>query len=510
MQVSKREGSFKTHDVATGVVTEAGLLGLEVDSVLPAGQVRRGQVGRSGHEFGNDGRELGEDHLGQLAGRDGVVGRLELGEGLFPAGRELAFDPARNVGRLLRELGLVLLVEGLPLLLVLGAALGVRGVHRADLVGDDEVLFGVEPKLLLDLDGVVSLQRVAVDAVGTLVARTVTDRGPEDNEGRLVLLGAGLLDRLVHALEVLVAVLDVEDLPVVRLEALRDVLGEGDRGRTVDRDLVVVVDRNQVAELEVAGERSGFGRDTLHQATVAGEHVGVVVKQREVLLVEGGAEVSLRDRETDGVGETLTERTGGDLDTRGDADLRVTRRDRVELTELFAWQDRTRSTSPSFSPRLASARMTHLLEVIDGDLVAEEVEEDVLEGASVTVRKDEAVAVDVVRVGRVAVEEAGWIQIVSTRRCLCCRRKRARGPVRGVSKRLTEEEVGDGGHAHRRTRVTRVGLFHAECSSYRGTSRGGAQEERKKRKELRDDGIERSEAERIAGVSETDVTMRLI
>lgn len=51
--------------------------------------------------------------------------------------------------------------------------------------------------------------------------------------------------------------------------------------------------------------------------------------------------------------------------------------------------------------------MTHLLEVIDGDLVAEEVEEDVLEGASVTVRKDEAVAVDVVRVGRVAVEEAG-------------------------------------------------------------------------------------------------------
>lgn len=32
---------------------------------------------------------------------------------------------------------------------------------------------------------------------------------------------------------------------------------------------------------------------------------------------------------------TLSERTGGDLDTVGDAELGVTRGDRVELTELW-------------------------------------------------------------------------------------------------------------------------------------------------------------------------------
>jgi hypothetical protein len=48
-----------------------------------------------------------------------------------------------------------------------------------------------------------------------------------------------------------------------------------------------------------------------------------------------------------------------------------------------------------------------LLEVIDGDLVAEEVEENVLESASVTVGEDESVAVDPLGISGVAVHESG-------------------------------------------------------------------------------------------------------
>lgn len=66
-----------THDVATSVVTEARLRRLEVDGVLPAGQVRRGKVGRARDKLGNNGRELGEEDLGELARSDGVVRGLE-------------------------------------------------------------------------------------------------------------------------------------------------------------------------------------------------------------------------------------------------------------------------------------------------------------------------------------------------------------------------------------------------------------------------------------------------
>ena len=58
--------------------------------------------------------------------------------------------------------------------------------------------------------------------------------------------------------------------------------------------------------------------DALHQAAVAGDHEHVVVAQ---LGTEPGPEVGLGDGHADGVAEALTERTRGDLDTRGVVDL---------------------------------------------------------------------------------------------------------------------------------------------------------------------------------------------
>ena len=60
----------------------------------------------------------------------------------------------------------------------------------------------------------------------------------------------------------------------------------------------------------------------------------MVVEDGEVLLVEGSSKVGLGNSETDSVGETLSERTSGDLDTISDTEFGVTRSDRVELTEL--------------------------------------------------------------------------------------------------------------------------------------------------------------------------------
>ena len=74
-----------------------------------------------------------------------------------------------------------------------------------------------------------------------------------------------------------VAVGDPLHVPAVRLEALADVLGEGEVRGAVDGDVVVVVEEDELAQLQVTGEGGGFAADALHQVAVAGEHVGVVI-----------------------------------------------------------------------------------------------------------------------------------------------------------------------------------------------------------------------------------------
>ena len=102
------------------------------------------------------------------------------------------------------------------------------------------------------------------------------------------------------------------------------------RGLT-NGDVVVVVDHDEVAELQVAGHGRSLGGDTLHSAAVTEEGVCVVVEQLVARLVEDGGRVPLSNGKTDSVGETLAERTSGDLDTGGVVGLRVTRSDGVNL-----------------------------------------------------------------------------------------------------------------------------------------------------------------------------------
>lgn len=95
--------------------------------------------------------------------------------------------------------------------------------------------------------------------------------------------------------------------------------------------MVVIVDHDEVAELQVASHRSSLGGDTLHSAAITEEGVCVVVDQLVAGLVEDGGGVPLSNGKTDGIGETLTERASGDLDTGGVVGLRVTWSDGVDL-----------------------------------------------------------------------------------------------------------------------------------------------------------------------------------
>ncbi len=225
----------------------------------------------------------------------------------------------------------------------------------------------------------------AVDLAGVLLlgSRPADDR-LEDDEGRLVRDLLGVDDGLVQLLHVLLVdagLLPVDDLhvPVVGLVAGLDVLGEGDVGVVLDRDLVGVVDGDQVAELLVAGEAGGLGADALLQVAVAGDHVDEVVERagaRRGVRVEQAAFEALRVGEADGGGDALAERAGGDLDALGVAVLRVAGGERAPGAQR--------------------------LEVVELEAVTAEVELDVLGQRAVAGRQDEAVASEPVLVVRVA------------------------------------------------------------------------------------------------------------
>lgn len=182
--------------------------------------------------------------------------------------------------------------------------------------------------------------------------------------------------------------------------------------------MVVVVDGNQVAELQMTSGGSSLAGNALHGAAIAEECVGVVVDQLEARLVEDSGGVCLCDRKTHSVCEALAKRTGGDFNAGCIVGLWMTGSLAVHLTER--------------------------LEIVDAEVVAKQVQQGILEHAAVAVGKHETVAVEPLGVLGVEGHE------------------------------LVEQDVGDGGHAHGRTGVARVGgergidLQEALCQRVKG------------------------------------------
>lgn len=129
----------------------------------------------------------------------------------------------------------------------------------------------------------------------------------------------------------MVSVTDGHSVPSVCLHTLVNILGEGTVGVAVNGDVVVIVDRNQVAQLQVTGEGSSLTGNTLHVASIAHEDICVVVNKLESGLVKLGSSVLLGNGKTNSVSKTLAERASGDLNAGGIVGLRVTGGDAVDV-----------------------------------------------------------------------------------------------------------------------------------------------------------------------------------
>ncbi len=75
-------------------------------------------------------------------------------------------------------------------------------------------------------------------------------------------------------------------IPAIGFKTFGCVISEPAFYMAVDGNAVVVVKRNQLGQTQGASQRAGFMADTFHHATIAQEHVCVVIHNRVVGLVE--------------------------------------------------------------------------------------------------------------------------------------------------------------------------------------------------------------------------------
>ena len=130
-----------------------------------------------------------------------------------------------------------------------------------------------------------------------------------------------------------VSVRDSLGVPAVGIEALGHVLRPGHRRRPIELDVVVVVQDDQLAQVEVAGEARGLGRDALLEIAVGSDDVRPVVDDHVLVTVELGRQPALGDGHADSIREALTERPGRRFHPGRQAVLRVSRRARPPLSE---------------------------------------------------------------------------------------------------------------------------------------------------------------------------------
>ncbi len=207
--------------------------------------------------------------------------------------------------------------------------------------------------------------------------------------------------------------IDAQHLPLVALEALGGVVGEPLMHFAVDRDAVVVIEHNQLAKIQSAGQRAHFMRDTFHQATITRKHVGKVIDDFEIFAVELCGQRALGNRHAHAIGEALAKRACGGFNSRRVTKFGMAGGTGVKLAEIF--------------------------QVLDTEVISGQMQQRVDQHRTMAIGEHEAVAIDPVRVSRV------------------------------VSQVIMPEHFGDIGHSHRSAGVSRIGFL--DCIHAQGTDR---------------------------------------
>ncbi len=246
--------------------------------------------------------------------------------------------------------------------------------------------------------------------------RTVADVAVDDDQRGLV----GRLQGFVVAagkIQQVVGVADAGDVPAVADEARHHVFAERPACRAVERHAIVVVNPAKIRKLQMASERGRFTGDAFHQVAIAADRVNTKIEKIEPRLVVSGAEPFGGDGHADAVGDTLAKRAGGGFDAGGDVRFRMSGSAAIELAEILDVVEGNAGFIKDFAlgVRLADSG---------------EMQRRVQQHRGMASGENEAIAIGPQRGGRV------------------------------VGQKIVPERINDGGEAHGRAGMARIGFLH--------------------------------------------------
>ena len=244
-----------------------------------------------------------------------LLGSLKL-RGQLGVGRAIAFE------------------ERLPCSLQSRAAINRLAPVRQSVRGNVKTLVLGEAEKLLGRGHAFRAQRLAMRLARARSGAAVADHRSHRDERRPARLCLGCFNRRLQSRQV-VAVGHALHVPVISLEAFQRVLGIAQACRPIQRNLVVIVKKNQLAQPQRSGQRGSLVRDALHQVAVAQHCKGVVVHHIKAGTVVDRGEVLLGNGHADGHRDALPQRAGGHFHSIRVAALGVAGGPRAPLAEAF-------------------------------------------------------------------------------------------------------------------------------------------------------------------------------
>ena len=134
-------------------------------------------------------------------------------------------------------------------------------------------------------------------------------------------------------------------VPAVGIKAGHGVFRKGDVRAALDSDVVVIVEVNELAEFEMAGEGGRFMGHTLHELAVADDCVGMVIDHLVFRTIEMGGQKPLGNGHSHTIGKSLTKGAGSGLDPFCNVRFRVTGGEALPLAEILEFIERKIITS---------------------------------------------------------------------------------------------------------------------------------------------------------------------
>lgn len=175
----------------------------------------------------------------------------------------------------------------------------------ADRFGDCKVRVWVEAHLALHVGNIFNTKGRAVSCRLACDFAVKANDGSHVDEGRFLRRIAGLGQRLYKTVNVVVAILNINDIPATGAHLGVDVLIVREIDRAIASDLVVVVHDGQIVQFPVSSQRNRFKTNTLLETGVAYHAPGVVVDNIISRAIIGRRQVLCRHRQTNCVCDAL-------------------------------------------------------------------------------------------------------------------------------------------------------------------------------------------------------------